>query len=210
MGKSYLTVDETRLMFLQVASKMIESKDALTQADKAIGDGDHGIGMARGFEAVCNKIDEASFDALDDLLKSVGMTLVTSIGGAAGAVFGSFFMGSAKRLSGSNQFDTKTLSMMLEDGLESVKARGKAKPGDKTMVDALEPAAVISRQVINASLPEAMAAIVESARQGMENTKDMIGKLGKSKTLGDRSLGHPDPGAISTYYILRYMAEYIS
>ena len=210
MAKSYLTVDETRLMFLQVAARMIESKDALTQADKAIGDGDHGIGMARGFEAVCKKIDEASFDALDDLLKSIGMILVTSIGGAAGAIFGSLFMGSAKRLSGSKQFDAETVSMMLEDGLESVKARGKAKPGDKTMVDALEPAVVISRRVSKLSLPEAMAAIVESARQGMENTKDMVGKLGKSKTLGDRSLGHPDPGAVSTYYILKYMAEYIS
>jgi dihydroxyacetone kinase-like protein len=197
-------------MFIHLSDRMVESKDLLTQADKAIGDGDHGVGMARGFEAVRLKLEDATFAALDELLKEVGMALMSSVGGAAGAVFGTFFRGGAKRVGSREVFDSESLSFMLRDGLQAVKDRGKAKPGDKTMVDALEPATLKSQDLTSAPLDECLAAVTEAAREGMEATKDMVASVGKAKTLGERSLGHPDPGAVSTYLILKYMTEYVT
>jgi dihydroxyacetone kinase phosphoprotein-dependent L subunit len=209
MTKSQLSLGETREMFIHLSDRMVESKDLLTQADKAIGDGDLGVGMARGFEAVRHKLEEGTYSSLEDLLKAVGMALLTSAGGAAGAVFGTLFRGGAKRLGGRVVFDAEALSFTLLDGLDAVKARGKAKPGDKTMVDALEPAALTSQKLSSAPLHECLAAVTEAAREGMEATKDMVATIGKAKTLGERSLGHPDPGAVSTYLILKYMTEYV-
>ena len=197
-------------MFIYVSQGMVESKDRLTQADKAIGDGDHGVGMARGFLAVRHKLEGGAFATLDELLKAVGMALLTSAGGAAGAVFGTFFRGGAKRLGGRSVFDSESLSFMLLDGLAAVKERGGATPGDKTMVDALEPAAVKSQELASVPLDESLTAVSEAARGGMEATEDMVANVGKAKPLGERSLGHPDPGAVSTYLILKYMAEYVS
>ena len=210
MGKAQLTVNETKEMFIYVSNKMMENKDVLTQADKAIGDGDHGIGMARGFEAVGQKLETQSFTSIGEMLKSVGMTLMTSIGGAAGAVFGTFFRGAGKNSGEKSELDSQTLSLALQDGLQAVKDRGKAKPGDKTMVDALQPAAVKSAELNAAPLDEALTEITEAARRGMEKTKQMVATLGKDKTLGERSLGHADPGSLSTYLIFKYMLEFVS
>jgi dihydroxyacetone kinase-like protein len=209
MGKSQLNLQGTRDMFIHLSDRMVESKDLLTQADKAIGDGDHGVGMARGFEAVRLKLEDTTFTALDELLKGVGMALMSSVGGAAGAVFGTFFRGGAKRVGGREVFDSEALSFMLLDGLQAVQDRGQAKPGDKTMVDALEPAALKSQELASAPLDECLVAVTEAAREGMEATKDMVASVGKAKTLGERSLGHPDPGAVSTYLILKFMTEYV-
>lgn len=209
MGKSQLSLQETQAMFIHVSDRLVESKDLLTQADKAIGDGDHGVGMARGFEAVRHKLEGTPLTTLDELLKAVGMALMTSVGGAAGAVFGTFFRGGAKRLGGREVFDSESLSFMLLDGLQAVKDRGKAKPGDKTMVDALQPAALTSQKLVAAPLDENLVAVTEAAQEGLEATKDMVASAGKAKTLGERSLGHPDPGAVSTYLILKYMTEYV-
>ena len=136
MGKLHLTIEETKEMFIFVADKMMESKDVLTQADKAIGDGDHGVGMARGFEAVRQKLETQSFASIGELFKSIGTTLMMSIGGAAGAVFGTFFRGAGKNTDDQSELGNQTLALALQDGLQAVKDRGKAKPGDKTMVDA--------------------------------------------------------------------------
>lgn len=195
-------------MLLHVCQQMIGYTDILTEADKAIGDGDHGIGMARGFEAVSQKLAAGSYASLDQLLKTAGMTLITSIGGAAGVVFGTWFRDGAKNLGGVTALDARVLAAWLADGLAAVKERGKAKPGEKTMVDALEPAAVTSSQVAAAPLDEALAAATEGARTGMEATKNMIASVGRAKALGERSRGHPDPGAVSTYLILKSMWEY--
>jgi len=205
-----MTVEEARQMFIYVANKMVDSKDALTQADKAIGDGDHGIGMARGFEAVGQKLETQSFTSIGDLFKSIGMTLMMSIGGAAGAVFGTLFRGAGKNTDDRSELDSQTLAVALQDGLQAVKDRGKAKPGDKTMVDALEPAAVKSAELVAVPLDEALKDICEAARLGMEKTKEMVAALGKAKPLGERSLGHVDPGSLSTYLIFKYMLQYIS
>ena len=209
MDKSRLTVSEAKDMFVYVSQQMVQSKDLLTQADKAIGDGDHGIGMARGFEAVQQNLEAHSYETIGDLLKSIGATLMTSIGGAAGAIFGTFFRGSAQNLSDARLFDSASLSVMLRDGLEAVRERGKAKPGDKTMVDALEPASAKASELISASLHEALKCVAEASKEGMEKTKEMVATLGKAKTLGQRSLGHPDPGSMSTYLILKFMLKFV-
>ena len=203
-----LTVDETREMFLYVSRKMIENTELLTHADQAIGDGDHGVGMARGFEAVEQKMEGETFDSIGGLLGVIGMTLLSSIGGAAGAIFGTLFRGGSRRLKDQTTFDSKSLSIMLEDGLEAIVKRGNAKLGDKTMVDALEPATQKAKEMLSLPLREALIEITEQARSGMEKTKEMIAALGKAKTLGERSLGHADPGAISTYLILKSMTEF--
>ncbi len=210
MGKSQLSLQEAKEMFIHLSKGMVESKDLLTQADKAIGDGDHGVGMARGFEAVHQRLEGQAFTTIDELLKAIGMALMMSVGGASGPVFGTLFRGGAKRLGGQHIFDSKTLSLILLDGLQAVKERGRAKPGDKTMVDALEPAALKSKELTSAPLDESLIAVTEAARQGMERTKEMVASVGKAKTLGERSLGHPDPGAISTYLILKFIMEYVT
>lgn len=211
MTATQLTPDETRGMLLHVCQGMQASKDVLSEADRAIGDGDHGVGMARGFEAVQRKLEAmSSAVAMDELFRTVGTALLTSVGGAAGAVFGTLFRGGSRNLSNCSAFDSAALARLLADGLTAVKERGQARPGDKTMVDALEPAAQRAQEMTGASLGEALTEVAEAARLGMEKTRNMVATVGKAKTLGDRSLGHPDPGAISTYLILKYMAEYAS
>lgn len=209
MENNGLNLQETKEMFLFVADRMIDSKDLLTQADKVIGDGDHGIGMATGFEAVRNKLNGDEFGSLEDMLKAVGFALMMSIGGASGAIFGTLYQGAAKSLTEHTTFDSCALSTMLESGLEAVKERGKSKPGDKTMVDALEPAAVASKAYLKVNLNTALSAIADAAGNGMENTKNMIATMGRAKSLGERSLGHPDPGAVSMHLILCFMKDYV-
>ena len=204
-----MTLEETRQMFVHVAIGIEQSKDLLTQADKAIGDGDHGVGMARGFSAVREKLDAQTFTTVDAMLKAIGMALMTSIGGAAGAIFGTWFIGAARGLSQQETFDGKALATVLSSGLEAVKKRGRATAGDKTMVDALEPAALMAKELVSLPLDESLKAVTEAARQGMKRTKGMTATIGKAKTLGERSLGHADPGAISTYLILKFMLEYV-
>ncbi len=209
MTRDQLTIEQTAGMFHFIAKRMIDSKDILTEADKKIGDGDHGVNMARGFEAITEKLRETTFATLGDLLSTIGMVLLTSVGGAAGAIFGTFFRGGAKNLKEITVFNSQTLSTMLIDALEAIKQRGKAKLGDKTMIDALEPAAIKSKDTISLSLNEALSSIVKEAEKGTEKTKEMIATVGKAKTLGERSLGYSDPGALSTSLILRYMLEFV-
>ena len=209
MGKSHLSLPETQAMFIHVCQWMVGSTNLLTQADKAIGDGDHGVGMARGFEAVRQKLEGQTFDGLHALFKTVGMALMTSVGGASGAVFGTLFRGGARQLADQRSFDSEALALLLLDGLQAVQDRGKAKPGDKTMVDAIEPAASTAQELRAIPLDESLRAVTEAARQGMERTKDMVASIGKAKTLGERALGHADPGALSTFLILSLMHDYV-
>jgi phosphoenolpyruvate---glycerone phosphotransferase subunit DhaL len=203
-----LDLATTRAMLARVAERMQESKDHLSDLDRAIGDGDHGIGMARGFEAVQRALESKSFDSVGGLLQAVGTALMMSIGGAAGAVFGTLFRGGGAGLRDERAFGTPALGRMLADGLAAVTARGGAKPGDKTMIDALAPAAARVRALGDVPVVEALAAAAEEARLGMERTKGMLAATGKAKTLGERALGHADPGAESTHLILKYMAEF--
>ena len=208
MGKSELSLPEVRNMILAVAHGMIASTDVLTQADKAIGDGDHGIGMARGFTGVIEKVDGQEFTSIGHLFKTMGTAILMTAGGAAGAIFGTLFRGMAENAGDQTILTSALFFCMLFGGLRAVQARGGAKPGDKTMIDALEPAAMESERHLSAPLDEALTAISKAAHLGMEKTRDMAASVGKAKTLGERSLGHPDPGAISMALIFEFMAEY--
>ena len=137
---SALTLAQTNHMLRQVAHDLIQSQDALTQADRAIGDGDHGVGMARGCEAMLGSLETGAYTDLKGLFSAAGLALLTSIGGASGIIFGSWFSAGGKNLAGLTTFDAAAFIAFLHDGLAAVQARGKAKPGDKTMVDALFPA----------------------------------------------------------------------
>jgi phosphoenolpyruvate---glycerone phosphotransferase subunit DhaL len=210
VGKAELTITEATAMFFHVAQRMQESADLLTQADKAIGDGDHGIGMARGFAAVQTKLEASPPATVADLLKTTGMALLTSIGGASGVIFGTLFRGGARNLTGVTVFDSAALSQMLVDGLAAVQERGKANPGDKTMVDALAPAAAKATEMAASPLDEALPATAEAARVGMEETKAMIAATGKARALGPRAIGYVDPGALSMYLIFDFMAQHVT
>jgi phosphoenolpyruvate---glycerone phosphotransferase subunit DhaL len=212
MGRAQLDLEATRAMFLHVAHGLEASKDHLSDLDRAIGDGDHGIGMARGFEAVRRDLGAKSYDSVGKLLHGVGTALMMSMGGASGAIFGSLFRGASAKLQEERSFTSGTLACLLVDGLQAVKARGGAQAGAKTMIDALEPASVKAQALAEAGAPldRALAAACEEARLGMERTKDMVATTGRAKTLGDRSLGHLDPGAASTYLILKFMEDFVA
>ncbi len=204
-----LNTQQVQACLQYVATKMISSKELLTHADQAIGDGDHGIGMARGFKAVLAKLQNETFSTPEEIFRNVGFTLLSSIGGAAGAIFGSFFIGAADGLKGESQLTGASYAKALQNGLVKVQERGKAKVGDKTMVDALAPAAQIAIVHIDKSLSELSTLVYQTAEEGKEKTKDFIATTGKAKTLGERSLGHADPGAISMVLILGFFNEYI-
>ncbi len=207
MGKAQLSPAETAEMFRHVADHIDVNVGRLTEADQAIGDGDHGVGMAHGFAAARQKLAQPP-DTVQAVLRAVGMALLSATGGAAGAIFGTWFRSGAQRMEGAGAFDAPALALFLGDGLKAVQERGHAAPGDKTMVDALAPAAVRARGLEGEALDVALAGAAEAARDGMEATRDMLAATGKARPLGDRVLGHVDPGALSTFLILEAMAEY--
>ncbi len=205
-----LSLAQVQEAFHRIAERVIASKDMLTQADQAIGDGDHGIGMARGFEAVEDMLQTKPLNTIGEVFFNTGSSLLASIGGASGAIFGSFFMGAGKALQGAEILDTAGYQKALAAGLAMVKKRGNASIGDKTMVDALEPAVNAAEQYSGSSLEELAILAAEASRAGMEKTKTFTAKIGKAKTLGERTLGHADPGAISITLIFEAFKEYIS
>lgn len=209
-GVDSISVERLTEMFLFVAEGMIDSIDVLTDADR-MGDADHGEGMARGFREVKAALQASpSPETVGDLFFGVGTTLLNKVGGAAGAVFGTMFTKGAAELKSTDTFDAAGLALFLSDGLRGVQARGKAQPGDKTMVDALAPAAARAEELKAAPLSDAVSEAAEAARVGVEHTKTMIAKFGKAKTLGERSRGHPDPGAVSISLILGFMQDFLS
>ncbi|HEX2527358.1 MAG TPA: dihydroxyacetone kinase subunit DhaL [Geminicoccus sp.] len=203
-----LSLDQTKAALLAAADAIIAATDRLTKADQAIGDGDHGLGMARGFKAAKEALDKKPAAHHGDLFKTVGMAIVSTSGGASGAVFGTFFTGAAKVLT-VETLDASTYAVALAEGQKAVQARGKAEPGHKTMLDALAPAAEAARANEGAGLLAAARAAAAAAEEGVERTKDMVAQFGRARTLGERALGHPDPGAISITIILTAIATSI-
>lgn len=199
-----LTIDTVKARLIAAAQAVVDSQDRLTKADQAIGDGDHGVGMARGFKAAREALETKPAATVGDLFKNAGMAVMMKSGGASGAVFGTFLSGIGKAVSGT-ALDASAFVAGLRQGLADVQARGKAKPGDKTMIDALVPAidAAASATGTNEALEKAAAA----ALTGVEATKAMIATTGKAKALGERSLGHPDPGAITLSILLGGLAQ---
>lgn len=201
------TVDLLKL----TADRIIAAKDILTDADK-MGDADHGIGMARGFESLKAKLGESESGSPYEALRLAGLTLMSAIGGASGAIFGTLFLKGADAAKGSERLGAEDFAAFYEAGLEAVKARGGASLGDKTVVDALEPAvnAAIIGTRRGADLAEVFRMMAVAARNGAESTKNLKARVGKMKTLGDRSLGYPDPGALSTAIIFEAAYDFIA
>jgi len=188
------------------ASLTEQNASMLDDLDSPIGDGDHGTNMSRGFTAVVKKIEAGSFADFGALFKSVGMTLLSTVGGAAGPLYGGFFLALGKKGAGKTEFDTAGLGLALEGGLEDIKTRGKAQLGDKTMVDALTPA-LAAFKATGDSLPVATKAAAETAADAAEKTIPLLARKGRASYLGERSIGHKDPGAASSALMLQALAK---
>ncbi len=190
---------------------MAERAAELTQLDAAIGDGDHGTNMNRGFTAALAKVQEQPDQSLATVVKTVAMTLISTVGGAAGPLYGTAFLRASTALGGNPEVGTTEIAAAIKAALEGVQQRGKATTGEKTMVDAITPAvdALAAAAEAGASAVDALDQAAEAARQGMEATIPMLATKGRASYLGERSIGHQDPGATSSYYILRTIADIV-
>lgn len=201
---------EDALNWIKACGKVLaENRDYLTQLDAAIGDADHGANMDRGFKAVLNKMPEISDKDIGTIFKTVGMTLISTVGGAGGPLYGTFFLQAGMKTAGKMELTLSDWYSVLDAALSGVVMRGKAELGDKTMVDALTPARDALKAALenHTSLPTALEQSAEAARAGMEGTIPMVARKGRASYLGERSAGHQDPGATSSYLILKAAAD---
>jgi len=191
------------------AATIAENKGYLTELDAAIGDADHGINMNRGMQAVLGKLDEGEHGDIGALLKTVGMTLVSTVGGAAGPLYGTLFLRMGAASAGKADLSAQDWAAALTAGVAGVQNRGKAELGDKTMIDALVPAAETVESAVagGAALDETLGKSAEAARQGMEATIPLVARKGRASYLGERSAGHQDPGATSSWLLIRTAAD---
>ncbi|MCM0759346.1 dihydroxyacetone kinase subunit DhaL [Sporomusa sphaeroides DSM 2875] len=193
-----------------LAEIIIANKEKLTELDAAIGDADHGLNMARGFEAVRGKLAGAQAEDAASVLKLTGMTLISTVGGAAGPLYGTAFLRAGAVLQGQAELDTDTAAAMLKAAIGGIKDRGKAVRGEKTMLDALEPAYEAFTQAMNEgeTLLQCLELATEAAANGVEYTKTIIATKGRASYLGERSLGHQDAGATSSYLMLKALTGF--
>ena len=200
MGTTGATLDLVKAM----AATMKEHQRHLTQLDSAIGDGDHGNNMHRGFQAALERLEAANPETPSDALKAVSTALISKVGGAAGPLYGTAFLRASTALSGKEEVSREDMVKALDAAVKGVKQRGKAEAGDKTMVDALEPAAEAARKAASSgkSVGEVLRAAAEAAGEGAEATVPLIAKKGRASYLGARAAGHVDPGARSSYLLL--------
>lgn len=189
--------------------RLQENKDFLTGLDSAIGDGDHGINMSRGFLAVMEKLPQMEDKDIATILKNVGMTLVSTVGGASGPLYGTAFMRAGAAAAGKTALRGADFLALLDAAVEGIRQRGKAQKGEKTMLDALVPAleAFEAEHASGASPRRALERAVDAAREGVEHTKTIIATKGRASYLGERSLGHQDPGATSALLMLEALLE---
>jgi dihydroxyacetone kinase-like protein len=191
------------------SSIVAENKDSLTRLDSAIGDADHGTNMDRGMKAVLAKLDGVEEDDIGAMLKTVGMTLVSTVGGAAGPLYGTLFLQMGVATAGKSELEPEDWAAALDAAVKGVQMRGKAEPGDKTMVDALIPARDTFSAALaeGASFEEALRRSAEAAEEGMLATTPLVARKGRASYLGERSAGHQDPGATSSQLLLKTAAE---
>ena len=200
------------LKALEAMCETIETeKEYLSELDGAIGDGDHGVNMAKCFREVKKKLAESDGADMNTLFNNVGMVVLNSVGGAMGALYGTFFLKMAQESAGKNELSLEDLVRMFQTAEQGILDIGKASPGDKTLLDTLSPAVRTLEQGEKSgqSLQEALAAFEQAAQKGMQSTKDMLAKMGRASRLGDRTIGHQDAGATSCYLILRSLASAI-
>jgi dihydroxyacetone kinase-like protein len=210
MPKSSLTKDEVKAMLMLACERIIAAEPQLSEADRNLGDGDHGLGMQRGMTAAKEKLAAGEVESIEKAFGNVGVAMMSSMGGASGAIFGTFFRNGGKALAGKENFDAAALAAFLQAGVDGVKQRGGAAVGDKTVVDAMQPAAEKAAEVAGQSLPDAITAAAAAADAGLEASKAMVAKFGRAKTLGEACIGFPDAGAMSVTVIIGAMKDYIT
>ena len=191
------------------ADVIAEQKEYLTELDSAIGDADHGINMNRGMQAVVQKLDGVDGADITTVFKTVGMTLVSTVGGAGGPLYGTLFLQLGTAAAGKAEITTRDWAVMVAAAVAGVQARGKAEPNDKTMVDALIPArdALASAAEADEPLDEALREAAAAAEEGMKATIPLVARKGRASYLGERSAGHQDPGATSSWMLMEAAAE---
>jgi phosphoenolpyruvate---glycerone phosphotransferase subunit DhaL len=191
------------------AAAIAENRAELVRLDSAIGDGDHGTNMDRGMRKAVEKLDDAADQDIGAQLKGVGMALVSSVGGAAGPLYGTLFLQMGMATAGQGELDLAGWTRALETGVKGVQARGKAEPGDKTMIDALLPAldALRAAQEDGTELGDALRRSADAAAEGMRATIPLEARKGRASYLGPRSVGHQDPGATSSTLLLEVAAN---
>ncbi len=204
-----LDIKQTAQMLIACCDAIIDNVDVLTKADQDTGDGDHGVGMKRGFTAAKKAIEELENPtSVGQLFRTGGQAIIAESGGASGVIFGTLLRAGFKVLPG-DTLDSEGYTAWLKAAVEQIQTRGKASPGNKTMLDALVPAAQAAEETTG-DLATVAAAASAAAAQGVEETKDMVATFGKAKALGERTLGFPDPGAISTSLILKAASDFIA
>jgi len=204
---------EQIIQWIQAIALVLEqNKDYLTELDAAIGDADHGINMNRGFQKVITQLPSVADKDIGSILKTVSMTLISSVGGASGPLYGTMFLRASTAVAGKSELTDEDMVALLQAAVDGIIQRGKANLGDKTMLDALSPASEAFKQAVanGASTQEALQQAVTAAEEGMKNTIPLVAKKGRASYLGDRSANHQDPGATSAYLILKTLLETVS
>jgi dihydroxyacetone kinase-like protein len=209
MAPNSLDSGTTLRWFQNCADTFTQHKDELTQLDAAIGDADHGANMARGFTAVQGKLDSLKDKDLGTIFKTVAMTLISTVGGASGPLYGTLFLQAANGANGKAELNQQELQAVFSSGLQGLMNRGKAVVGEKTMVDALVPAIEALNPVGNDSLMAALDRAVAAAQKGADSTVPLVAKKGRASYLGERSAGHLDPGAASSVLLLKALQQAI-
>ena len=194
----------------KIGESITENKDFLTDLDREIGDADHGVNMARGFHAVVEKVPADNED-IGAALKKTGMTLLSTVGGASGPLYGTAYMEAAKVVNGKTSLAAEDLKTMLEAAIAGIQKRGHAVKGEKTMLDALIPAHDAYAAAVEAGddLIPALEKAIAAAEEGVEYTKTIIATKGRASYLGERSLGHQDPGATSATLTLKAIRDFL-
>jgi len=208
-GLCFMTNEDNLRWLQRIADVLHENAAYLTQLDSPIGDADHGINMDRGFKAVSGKFPVMAEMDVSTQLKTVGMTLVSTVGGASGPLYGTAFLRAGTAVAGKQEIDAADVVSMLDAFLGGIVARGKAHTGEKTMVDALTPAVEAAKQALaeGVTLQELVLRATQAAEEGMKATIPLLATKGRASYLGERSIGHQDPGATSSWLILRCLAE---
>ncbi len=203
-----LTPNDLRGMICAISEKIADNRDMLNQLDSAVGDGDHGTGIATGFQAITEPIQQATIPA--EILKITATTLMNRMGGSSGALFGTLFLRASLHVKNQESLSPVLFAEMWQSGRDGVMQRGKAQPGDKTMIDALSPAVDALKQSIDEgeSFIDALATAAAAAETGAQATTQMLAKHGRARYVGERSIGHLDAGAKSVSLMFQAMYEY--
>ncbi|HHW13366.1 MAG TPA: dihydroxyacetone kinase subunit L [Firmicutes bacterium] len=201
------TKEQVLQAIARMAAAVSARKDYLTELDAAIGDADHGINLDRGFAAVRQKLALASDQDLGAALKTVGMTLVSTVGGASGPLYGSAFLYAGNAVAGRDELSWEDVVRMFSAAREAIVRRGGAQVGDKTMLDALAPVVEYLEGTLTGGPPPGVwECCADLAHQGQQATVPLLARKGRASFLKERSIGHPDPGATSCYYLIRAIA----